>query len=377
MSADLALYIHIPFCRRKCLYCSFVSCAGREADIPAYVEAIAKELALRAKGETVPTVYVGGGTPSLLSSAHVKQILLSVRSHFTVAQDAEISMEANPGTVDGPYLNAIRSTGINRLSLGVQSLNDGELAMLGRLHTAAEARQAVAEARKAGFANLSLDLIYGLPGATLPQWQQTLEETVALNPEHLSLYGLTLEEDSPLHKAIERGELPAIDQDASADQYEFSEDFLEEHGYVHYEISNWAKPGYECRHNLVYWRHGQYLGVGVAAHSYLDEHRLANTSDIDKYLQSLLDSEIPVDMDELIPPDLDLSETVILGLRMTEGITYRDIWRAFGFDSLWKYRAEIRELLQMGLLESDGSNLRLTRRGRLLGNEVFLRFLPQ
>jgi len=377
MSADLALYIHIPFCRRKCLYCSFVSCAGREADIPAYVEAIAKELALRAKGETVPTVYVGGGTPSLLSSAHVKQILLSVRSHFTVAQDAEISMEANPGTVDGPYLNAIRSTGINRLSLGVQSLNDGELAMLGRLHTAAEARQAVAEARKAGFANLSLDLIYGLPGATLPQWQQTLEETVALNPEHLSLYGLTLEEDSPLHKAIERGELPAIDQDASADQYEFSEDFLEEHGYVHYEISNWAKPGYECRHNLVYWRHGQYLGVGVAAHSYLDEHRLANTSDIDKYLQSLLDSEIPVDMDELITPDLDLSETVILGLRMTEGITYRDIWRAFGFDSLWKYRAEIRELLQMGLLESDGSNLRLTRRGRLLGNEVFLRFLPQ
>lgn len=377
MQNEIALYIHIPFCRRKCLYCSFVSCAGREADIPAYIEAVRKELGLRGKGQTVPTIYIGGGTPSLLSSAQMEDIFSAVRSHFTVAEDAEISMEANPGTVDGPYLLAVRGTGINRLSLGVQSLNDGELKMLGRLHTAGQAIEAVTEARKAGFANLSLDLIYGLPGAKLAQWQQTLEQAVALSPEHLSLYGLTLEEDSPLHKAIEHGDLPAIDQDAAADQYEFSEDFLEDHGYVHYEISNWAKPGYECRHNLVYWQHGQYLGVGVAAHSYLDEHRLANTSDIDKYLQSISSGQIPVDMDEHISPDLDLSETVILGLRMTEGISYRDIWRAFGFDSLWKYRAEIRELIEMGLLESDGSNLRLTRRGRLLGNEVFLRFLPQ
>lgn len=377
MSADLALYIHIPFCRRKCGYCSFISYAGREADIPAYIEALKKELALRAGGQRVNTIYFGGGTPSLLFPVQISEILRTIRAGFEVAEDAEITTEANPGTIDGPYLDAAHKTGVNRLSLGVQSLNDQELTLLGRLHNAAEAREAVGLAHTAGFDNLNLDLIYGLPGAALSDWKDTLEQAVVLCPEHLSLYALTLDEGTPLHRAVEAGEIPAPDPDAAADQYEFAEDLLESIGYRHYEISNWARPGCECRHNLVYWKHLPYLGVGVAAHSFLEGRRLANTPDISKYIEDISRGQIPIDQDEEIGPDLDLAETVIMGLRLTEGVNYRDIWRTFGIDALYRYRHRIRELVEAGLLESDGTYLRLTRRGRLLGNEVFWRFLPE
>ncbi len=382
MKKPVSLYIHVPFCRRKCGYCSFVSYAGKEAQIAVYVDALKKELALHGVGDgpgsrrQVPTIYFGGGTPSLLAPADTGDILSAIRSHFEVPGQAEITIEANPGTIDLPYLEALRKTGVNRLSLGVQSLDSGELAMLGRLHSAEQAREAVGLARRAGFGNLSLDLIYGLPGADLHRWQNTLERSTELAPDHLSLYALTLDEGTPMYVAVEQGELPAPDPDAAADQYEFAEDFLAAQGYLHYEISNWAKPGNECRHNLAYWKRQPYLGIGVAAHSQVDSHRLANTPDMDNYVAAVASGRLPVDMDEEIGPDLELAETVILGLRLNEGINYRDIWRSFGIDSLRHYRHRIRELIENGLLESDGSYLRLTRRGRLLSNEVFWRFLP-
>ena len=377
MNQDIALYIHFPFCRRKCNYCSFVSYQHREADIPAYVQALKEELALSATGQRVCSMYFGGGTPSLLSPKQVEDVLSAIYSRFVIDEVAEVTIEANPGTVDEPHLAAIRALGINRLSLGVQSLDDGELTLLGRIHTATEAREAVRLARNAGFTNLNLDLIYGLPGQTLSSWENVLDEAVKLGPEHFSLYPLSLESDVPMRLAIERGETPTINPDHSADQYELAEDLLAAYGYHHYEISNWAKQGWECRHNMVYWQNLPYLGVGVAAHSYIDGHRFANTADIDKYLDSY-SCKVPLvrDLDEEIGPELQLTETVILRLRLSVGVSLDDIQNQFGVDLLRRYSRQVDDLVGLGLLEYAGQHIRLTRRGRLLGNEVFWQFLP-
>lgn len=377
VSNPIALYVHIPFCRRKCGYCSFVSYQSRQADIPLYLKALKAEITQRANRAAISSVFFGGGTPSLLSAGQIGDILATIRSLFAVDKAAEITIEANPGTVDEAWLTAIRGLGVNRLSLGVQSLNDRDLALLGRIHTAEQARQAVKFARNAGFDNLNLDLIYGLPGQTLSDWQDTLEKAIALAPRHLSAYALTLEEETPMCQAIEERSLPAIDPDLSAEQYELAEDLLAKHGYLHYEISNWAKQGYQCRHNLVYWQNRGYLGVGVAAHSSLIGHRLANTGDIDKYLADFI-CGLPFEpeMDETIDAELRLAETVILGLRLVGGISLDNIKERFGIDVLSYYHRQIDEMTQAGLMECDRDYLKLTRRGRLLSNEVFWRLLP-
>jgi len=372
----MSLYIHIPFCRSKCRYCSFTSYARREADIPTYLKALKRELKQRA-GDSLRSLYFGGGTPSLLKAGQLGDLLENVASLFNVERGAEITMEANPGTVDKAYLAAIRRLGINRLSLGVQSLNDRELKLLGRIHTAEEAAEAVKMAREAGLDNLNMDLIYGLPGQTLDQWRETLGEAVRMAPEHLSLYGLSLEEGTPLERDIQNKLLPALDPDTSADQYELAEDLLTAQGYSHYEISNWAKAGRESRHNLGYWQSQPYIGIGVAAHSFIGGHRTANTSDLDKYLAAFAnDSQLLPEMDEMLSPQIELAETVILGLRLGEGIDTDKIGQKFGVNLLSRYRPQIGEMAEAGLLERTGGRLKLTRRGRLLSNEVFWRFLP-
>ena len=373
---DLALYIHFPFCRHKCHYCSFVSYQHREADIPPYVKALKRELALYTDGQRVHSIYFGGGTPSLISPEQLDDILSTIHSYFIVDGAAEVSMEANPGTVDEPYLSSIRKLGINRLSLGVQSLDDDELRLLGRIHSVAEAMDAVQFARNAGVTNLNLDLIYGLPGQTMASWKDTLYEVIKLDPEHLSLYPLSLDAEVPMRLAIERGELIDIDLDQTADQYEVAEDLLAARGYRHYEISNWAMEGRECKHNLVYWKNLPYLGIGIAAHSYLDGHRFANTPDLDSYMDALLDNASVRDLDEAIGPELQLSETVIMGLRLDTGVCLDDIHSRFGINLLKQYGKQVGELTDLGLLEHSEQCIRLTRRGRLLGNEVFYRFLP-
>jgi oxygen-independent coproporphyrinogen-3 oxidase len=342
------------------------------------LNALKKELVQRAGGEHVRSIYFGGGTPSLLAAGHIGEIISAVSRLFAVDQAVEISLEANPGTVNREYLTAIRRLGVNRLSLGVQSLNDRELAMLGRIHTATEAMNAVQQARDSGFDNLNLDLIYGLPGQTLAGWRQTLDEAMTMRPEHLSLYSLTLEEDTPMWQAVKQGIWPALDPDASADQYELAGDYLAARGYGHYEISNWAKAGLECRHNLTYWRNLPYLGAGVAAHSYLDGHRRANTTSLDKYLADFSEeTAAEPEMDDEISPELELAETAILGLRLCEGIDPDDFRRRFDVDIQAHYRPQIEEMVEAGLLEQAKGYIRLTRRGRLLSNEVFWRFLPE
>jgi oxygen-independent coproporphyrinogen III oxidase len=338
-----------------------------------------EELNQRAKGECLSSVFFGGGTPSLILPDQLNRIMNAIRTLFDIAgKKTEVSLEANPGTIDEPYLAAIRQIGINRLSLGVQSLDDKTLVLLGRIHTADKARQAVRFARNSGFDNLSLDLIYGIPGQSLTDWQDTLKESVRLEPEHLSLYPLSLEDDVPLSGAIQNGELPAIDPDCTAEQYEAAEDYLAAEGYRHYEISNWAREDAECRHNTTYWQCEPYLGIGVAAHSYIDSHRQANTHDLDEYIRIYQLRELyQPEMVEEIAPETQLAEAIIMGLRLVKGIEFESMIDRFGIDVTDRYEREMDELIHWGLLESDGRSLRLTRRGRLLGNEVFWRFLPQ
>jgi len=374
---DIGLYVHIPFCRHKCNYCSFASYQSRETDIAVYLCALKAELAQRAGGRPIRSIYFGGGTPSLLSPEQTGDILATIDSLSAVNEAAEITIEANPGTLDRAYLAAVRGLGVNRLSLGAQSMNNRELDLLGRIHKAAEVQEAVHCARSAGFENLNLDLIYGLPGQGLSGWQRTLDEAIAMKPEHLSLYALTLDAETPMWRAIKEMSLPDIDPDLSADQYEMAEDLLAAHGYRHYEISNWAKEGRECRHNMVYWQNRPYLGVGVAAHSWLDGHRMANIGNLDEYLAAFAGKRpLLPDMDEVIGLDLELAETVILGLRLEAGVDINSLKNRFGIDVLSYYSQPIREMVDSGLMKHTGEYIRLTRRGRLLSNEVFWRILP-
>jgi len=378
MSSDIALYVHVPFCRRKCRYCSFISYEQRERDIPRYLEALKKELKLRYHDDSIRTIYIGGGTPSLLKASDIADLLSAISGLCQLDKDAEISIEVNPGTVDQNFFQTIRKAGVNRLSLGIQSLNDDELAIMGRIHTSIQAREAVRLARSEGFDNINLDLIYGLPAQTKEAWQYSLEEAIALEPEHLSLYALTLEEDTPMQKMIDDGLMTKIDPDMAADQYEIAEDLLEKHGYIHYEISNWAKPGYPCRHNLVYWYNLPYLGIGAAAHSCINGHRIANTGNLDKYLAEFTgENSWSPELDEKISRELEIAESVILGLRLAEGVQQVILKNRFGVNIMDRFRRQIKEMSDAGLLIQDDGHISLTPRGRLLSNEVFWRFLPE
>ena len=375
--SPLGLYLHIPFCRAKCNYCDFNSFAGQEALFEEYTSALVREME-QARGSRVRTVYVGGGTPSVLPLPLLARILRRARALFALEAGAEISMEANPGTVTLDMLAELRALGVNRLSLGVQSLDDRELRLLGRIHSAAEAVEAFAAARQAGFDNINLDLIYNLPRQSLATWRRTLQGAVALEPDHLSLYALSVEEGTPLARQIARGALPQPDPDLGAEMYETAQEMLARAGFVHYEISNWAR-GEEhcCRHNLGYWRNEAYLGLGAGAHSWRDGRRWANIASPARYTAALLAGERPLASKEVINAELEMGETMMMGLRLLqEGVAYERFRARFGCDLRQRYARELADLDQLGLIEIGPERLRLSRRGRLLGNQVFLRFLP-
>jgi oxygen-independent coproporphyrinogen-3 oxidase len=373
----VGLYIHVPFCRAKCNYCDFNSYAGLEGLFESYTTALVREIeqggSVRAK-----TIYVGGGTPTVLPLAHLGQFLDAVRRTFAVGPEVELTIEANPGTVDGPILAGLKTLGANRLSLGVQSFDDGELRLLGRIHTTAEALEAYEAARRAGFDNVNVDLIYGLPWQPLAAWQATLKRALALDADHLSLYALTIEENTPLSLAIEQGHLPDPDPDLAADMYEAAEEALSSAGYLHYEISNWARDeAHRCQHNLVYWRNEPYLGIGAGAHSWIAGCRQANAILPDEYAARVLGGERVAAMEEWIDPALEMGETMMMGLRLVdEGVPYERFKGRFGIDLCQRFAADLEELSQLGLIETDAHRVRLSKRGRLLGNQVFIRFLP-
>lgn len=391
MSQAIGLYLHIPFCRRKCAYCDFNSYGGLDGLIPEYVSALVREIELWSdQGLVAATLYIGGGTPSLLSANQLRLMTEAAGRHFGLFTGAEVSIEANPGTAGKGWFEAARRLGVSRASLGIQSFCDDELRLLGRIHSADEARTAFSATRQAGFDNVNLDLIYGLPGQTLFRWQESLDAALRLAPEHLSLYCLTLEESTPLARRVARGELPAPDPDQAADMYLRADEALGLAGYQHYEISNWALPGKECQHNLLYWHNKPYLGLGAGGHSSWGGYRFHNTALPDSYIwqvaqlrpaqgeaSDVLCSRSPVAGKEAIPRDLEMAETVVLGLRLVEGVSLGDFSGRFGVQLTEAYGRQIQELQALGLAELGDGHLRLTPRGRLLGNEAFWRFLPR
>jgi oxygen-independent coproporphyrinogen-3 oxidase len=387
-----SLYFHIPFCVHRCAYCDFNTYAGQEAHLPAYVAALRNEIlsvgesARAALGSRLParTVFFGGGTPSLLSPAQFAPVLQSIRDSFALEDEAEISLEANPGTVTLDDLRGLRQVGFNRLSLGVQSSHPEELRQLERIHDFYDVIEAVGWARQAGFDNLNLDLIYGLPEQSLDRWSATVKRAVALSPEHLSLYALTIEHGTPFGRWVGGGRMPAPDPDAAADMYEWAGEYLEANGYHQYEISNWARPGGECRHNLTYWRNLPYLGFGAGAHGSAGGLRVANVLRIQTYLERLANTPAAVKF-PLSPATVDqqsisswveMQETMMLGLRLTdEGVSGLAFQERFGRELVDVFAKELDELVRLGLLEWEGPVVRLTRHGRLLGNQAFLHFV--
>jgi oxygen-independent coproporphyrinogen-3 oxidase len=410
-----SLYLHVPFCKHRCAYCDFNTYAGQDDSIPAYVDALIREI--NYVGSCLPTpesqlpipdslpaahtIFFGGGTPSLLSGPQFAAVMDALRAAFPLTADAEVSIEANPGTISPEKLDAIRAAGINRISFGVQSANTEELRMLERIHDFFTVIEAVHTARQAGFDNLNLDLIYGLPEQTLQSWQTTVQRVVDLHPEHISAYALTLEHGTPFGRWSARGLLPLPDPDLAAEMYEWADEYLEANGYVQYEISNWAVdrglrtvdreiPSHACRHNLQYWRLLPYLAFGAGAHGYAAGYRYSNALRIKTYIDRITDSQrhdsrFPTLPFPLTPAtvnhhrqtaDDDMGEFMMTGLRLTRaGIAELDFRSRFGLGLIEAYGRETEDLVRKGLLEWAGDRLRLTKRGRLLGNQVFMQFI--
>ena len=381
MPIPQALYIHIPFCAVRCHYCDFNTYAGLEKYFEPYADAVREEIR-QAAGEygrlPIQTIFIGGGTPTVLRPDQLGGILAACREHFAVAPDAEITSEANPGTVDQAHFTALRALGVNRLSMGVQSFDEAELKWLGRIHSAGEAEQAFDAAHAAGFTNINLDFIFGLPGQAPGAWARTLERAVGLGPEHLSLYSLTVEAGTPLADSVRRGRVPAPDDDLAADLYLASQDLLAAHGYAQYEISNWAKDAsHQCRHNLVYWRDEAYLGFGAGAHSYARDRRWWNVRPVPQYIQRINAGMLAVSGQETVGRRLEMGETMMLGLRLVlEGVGESGFRARFGVSLDEAFGEELAAVTARGLIERLPARVRLTAEGRLLGNQVFAEFLP-
>jgi len=395
-----SLYIHIPFCIHRCGYCDFNTYAGLQGLIPAYSQALCAELeylSQSVKGQLpIHTIYFGGGTPSLVTANQLAEILSTVKDYFNLQPSPEITLEANPGTVSCEYLSQVHRLGINRISFGMQSADQNELALLDRQHTYEDVLKAVRWSRKIGIDNLNLDLIFGLPSQTLDSWLKSVETAIALQPEHLSLYSLTLEHGTPLQRKVKTGILPEPDSDTAADMYEAASERLAKAGYIQYEISNWAlanKAGdqYSCKHNLQYWRNLPYLGVGAGAHGYINHYRTVNSATPGAYIRKMgkkvlgvagsnrfPNTPATINMDH-IDTDTEIGETMMMGLRLVlEGVSNQDFLQRFGKNLQEVFGNQIDRLISIGLLEwtgAIGKRLRLTKKGYLLGNQVFKEFI--
>ncbi|HBY08914.1 MAG TPA: coproporphyrinogen III oxidase [Chloroflexi bacterium] len=395
-----SVYLHIPFCRHRCAYCDFNTFAGQQARIPDYVEALQREIQALTAGaaERLPvhTVYFGGGTPSLLPISAFEQILTTLARGFLLSPEAEISIEANPGTLTADYLQALRATGVNRLSLGMQSADPGELIFLERQHQFEDVINAVTWARQAGFNNLSLDLIFGLPEQHLGTWEASLDRGLALAPEHFSLYALTIEHGTPLKRQADLGLIPAPDPDLAAEMYELACAKLTDADYLQYEISNWAKensnsplptshsPFLASQHNLQYWRNQPYFGFGAGAHGFVSGFRTRNVLAPAAYIRRMSLTAAPLEFPrtpatvnaQSIDRETEIGETMMMGLRLTrEGVSDSRFQARFGVTLREIYDKQIDKFVAWGLLEWADDHLRLTERGYLLGNQIFSEFI--
>ena len=371
----LGLYLHIPFCASICHYCNFNRGLLDEALKARYVEALEREIRQSADGSAVDTIFFGGGTPSLLSVDDVRLLIAACREGFDVAPDAEVTLEANPETVTSDRLAAYRQAGVTRLSFGVQSLDDRELARLGRLHSSARAREAVADAREAGYDNVSVDLMMWLPEQTVHDWQTTVDGTIDLQLDHVSLYLLELYPNAPLQEAMLRSRWSLASDDDAADMYEWAMERLEQQGYVQYEISNVARPGRESRHNLKYWSDGAWLGFGCGAHSTRGALRWKNVAPTGDYIRrAVAGNDLAVEK-RTRSWDERLGDALFTGLRLSAGLDLDAIAARYGVDVWERYGDTLQPHVEAGQLLRDGSRLKLTRSGMLVANEIMAAFV--
>ena len=373
MKQEISLYIHIPFCVRKCLYCDFPSFPGMDGMFEDYVRRLCREMGEAApsfQGIGVKSVFFGGGTPSILPPALMGRIMDKIMSAYDVNSDAEISMEANPGTLDAAKLREYKSMYFNRLSMGLQAWQDRLLERLGRIHSVGEFEDNFLQARDAGFKNINVDLMFSLPGQTMDDWQETLEKVIRLDPEHISAYSLIIEEGTPFFDMYEKGQITETDENTDRRMYYLAKEMLSDKGFRQYEISNFAKEGFECRHNITYWRTEEYRGFGLGAHSYVDGTRFHNSADMKEYMAG----GGRLDMEKLTPEEMQ-EEFMFMGLRMNEGISREEFLKRFKTDITSVYGQEISELISEGLLTENKGRISLTDRGVDVSNQVFEKFI--
>ena len=380
----VSLYVHIPFCHTRCHYCDFNTYAGMLPLREPYVRALLTEIGMAGALTKLPggkprrsrTIFFGGGTPSLLSVSQVSRILDACYNNFAVDEDAEITLEANPGTLSREQLVGLRAAGVNRLSMGAQSFDAELLKTLGRIHSPKDITQAVRDAQAAGFTSINVDFMFGLPGQTMRHWRETIERALDLHIEHLSLYSLIIEEGTPFYTWTHEGRITPGDEDLCADMYEYADERLHAAGYVNYEISNWSLPGFQSRHNLTYWHNFPYIGMGAGAYSSFGGRRFSNVREPAEYIRMLKAQQWPEVESETVDKAQAMSETAFLALRTAQGLHLPTFEQRFALPFAQFAGDRLHMVEEAGLLERETEWLRLSKRGRLLGNEVFLRLLP-
>lgn len=375
----LGIYVHIPFCKRKCAYCDFISFSNKQNLIDEYIEALVKEInkcEINKEKYLVDTIYFGGGTPSYIDSKYILEILETIRNRFRISKETEITIEVNPGTVTEEKLTDYYKSGINRLSIGLQAVDDKLLKTIGRIHSFSDFLKTYSLAEKVGFKNINVDLMIGLPTQNLRDVKTAIEKTVELYPNHISVYSLIVEEGTPIEEKINKKELFLPSETLERKMYWTVKEELEEKGYVHYEISNFAKPGYESKHNVSCWNQEEYIGFGLAAHSYIDDKRYSNTEDIEEYIENIrCDKEEYKIIHEVQSKEDKMKEYMLLGLRKIDGVKISEFKNKFVDNPIYLYREELNKLVTQELIDIEEDNIKLTKKGIDLANLVWEEFV--
>lgn len=375
---SISLYIHIPFCEKKCYYCDFSSYGGKKHLIDDYIKSLKEEIVLYKSvldDYKISTIFFGGGTPSILSGNQIAEIMETVVKYLSIEADAEISMEANPGTLTYDKLKTYYKIGINRLSIGLQACQNNLLRTLGRIHSFENYIKNLEEARNAGFLNINTDLMFSLPGQKKEDWEESLEKIVSLEIPHISAYSLIVEEETPFYDWVENRKILLPDEEVELEMYHYTIKYLEKNGYNHYEISNFAKPGFQCKHNLIYWQNKPYIGLGSGAHSYFNKKRFSNVNQIEEYISLLKESKVPIEDEIDVSIKDEISETMFLGLRMMEGVSIEEFTKRFNISPFEIYKYQINKFKEQNLLYWDEKHIRLTQKGVDLSNIVFQEML--
>lgn len=373
---EIGIYVHIPFCKRKCHYCDFISYCNKDSKIEEYINAVKKEIAWQKIKSEITTIYIGGGTPSYIESKYIKEILEEIQNK-NVSENAEITIEVNPGTVTIEKLKEYKYAGINRLSIGLQSAKDELLKQIGRIHNFEQFLETYKMAREVGFKNINVDLMLGLPNQRISDLKETLEKVIDLQPEHISVYSLIVEDGTPIANKIENGELQLPEEEIERNMYWYVKNTLELNGYIHYEISNFAKKGYESKHNMNCWKQKEYIGIGAAAHSYRDITRYSNTENLGEYIRNIQKENFERNriIHEIQKEEDTKKEYMILGLRQIQGVQISKFKEKFVDNPIYLFRKELKKLSDQNLISIDDDNIKLTNKGIDLANLVWEEFV--